>query len=171
MMGIKILNNSWGSHWYSQALFESIEDYGLNDGIFVAAAGNYQDNLEEIPYFPAAYDLDNIISVVASNSSDSIWINSNWGPYSTDLAAPGENIFSTLPNNNYGFMSGTSMATPFIAGAAALVKIVNSTYNVHQIKAQLLGSVDIKPSFLEKSLSNEIIVVSPLSLQGDPPAR
>lgn len=73
-----------------------------------------------IKYYPADYGLSNIISVTAIDPSTEVLSSSNYGTETVDIAAPGQNILSTLPNNNYGLMTGTSQATAFVSGAAVL---------------------------------------------------
>jgi subtilisin family serine protease len=93
-----------------------------NAGIlFVAAAGNEQSNSDVQRYYPADYNLTNIMSVTAVDPKRRVLASSNYGVRSVDLAAPGENIRSTLPGGKYGDMTGTSQATAFASGAAALL--------------------------------------------------
>jgi len=122
IMGVKISNNSWGGGGFSQALFDAIQNAGLNNGhIFVAAAGNSNQNTDIIPHFPSSYNLDNIISVAAITDSGAKASFSSFGANTVDLGAPGNLILSTAPGNNYSLKSGTSMATPHVAGVVALV--------------------------------------------------
>jgi len=89
--------------------------------IFVAAAGNEASNSDQKPYYPADYGLRNIVSVTALDSTMRILPSSNFGSQSVHLAAPGKGILSTLPGGKYGFMTGTSQATAFVSGVAALL--------------------------------------------------
>lgn len=116
--GAQIANCSWGNNHNSQFLYDAIKQSNM---LFVCAAGNDGDNFSEVKTYPAAYDLDNIISVAAMNRNGEISEFSNYGE-GVDIAAPGEDIYSTLPEGKYGYMSGTSMAAPFVTGVAALVK-------------------------------------------------
>jgi thermitase len=88
--------------------------------IFIAAAGNEKNNIKKVPYYPASYNLPNIVSVAAINNKGSLINKSNWGE-TVDIAAPGFNVLSTLPRNSYGNMSGTSMAASFVSGLAAII--------------------------------------------------
>ncbi len=148
-MNFPITNNSWGGGSYSQALYDAIDAY---QGLFVAAAGNnYLNNNDTNPVYPSSYTCDNIIAVANTNSSDALVSSSNYGLTSVDLAAPGYNIYSTIPNNSYGYKTGTSMATPHVAGAAALLKGYDPTLTTAQLKSFILNNVD-----LVSSLSNRV---------------
>ncbi|NPA06412.1 MAG: S8 family serine peptidase [Chloroflexi bacterium] len=142
--GVAIIatNNSWGGGGYSQALYDAI--YGsLTRGIlFIAAAGNESTNIDERASYPAAYDLPNVISVAATDAGDYLTSFSNWGKRNVDLGAPGLNILSTLPGNNYGSYSGTSMAAPHVTGVAALTKAYIPTASAEQIRNRILLGVD-----------------------------
>jgi subtilisin family serine protease len=124
--GARVANASWGTTNFSQALYDAIasaRDYGT---LLVAAAGNggsdvVGDNNDVLPYYPASYNLDNVIAVAAIDSTSKKTVFSNYGVNSVDLGAPGKAIYSTYPNNSYMNADGTSTATPHVAGTAALV--------------------------------------------------
>lgn len=124
--GIEVIvsNNSWGGSGYSSALEDAIKAQEESGILFVAAAGNDGEDNDSTPQYPASYDVDNIISVAATDRSDSLADFSNYGRQTVDLGAPGVEILSTYLSNdgNYKYMSGTSMATPFVTGAVALLK-------------------------------------------------
>lgn len=153
-MGVDVMSNSWGGFGFSQALMDTIS--AANDAgiLFVAAAGNNGGNNDANPFFPASYDVPNVVSVAATDHSDSKAGFSNFGSVSVDLGAPGVKIFSTLPNGTcancnstgYGYLSGTSMAAPQVSGAAGLIKAQFPSLTSNEIKTRLLGSVDITPS-------------------------
>ncbi|MES2962873.1 MAG: S8 family peptidase [Bdellovibrionota bacterium] len=120
--GAKIINYSGGGVNASQLEFEALR-YAARHGVLViAAAGNEKSNSDRHAYFPADYDLPNILSVTAINPSGRILPSSNWGERTVDIAAPGEDILSTLPDGTYGEMTGTSQATAFATGVAVLLK-------------------------------------------------
>ena len=108
--------------------------------ILIAAAGNQGNNTDTIPYFPASYDLENIISVAGTTSEQRLFLESNHGKKSVDISAPGENIYSTLPGGKYGFMTGTSQATAFVTGLAAKVMGLNSEAGFQEVKATIENS-------------------------------
>ncbi|MBL8821928.1 MAG: S8 family serine peptidase [Planctomycetia bacterium] len=153
-MGAMISNNSWGGGPYDQGLYDAIQSAGLQGHLFIAAAGNYGEDADESPMYPAAYDLDNIISVAATDHNDQLAYFSNYGANSVDLGAPGVNIYSTFPTyltdamwdygleTEYGAISGTSMATPHVAGVASLLRDLHPDWSPLQIKDQLLLTTD-----------------------------
>jgi subtilisin family serine protease len=142
--GAKIMSNSWGGGGFSQAMYDAIKAARDADILFVAAAGNNGANADTSPMYPAAYDLENIISVAATDRNDNRASFSNYGAVSVDLGAPGVSILSTYHNNNsaYATLSGTSMACPHVSGAAALVWAQHPALNYSQIKARILASTD-----------------------------
>ena len=121
MMGVRLTSNSWGGGGYSQAMYDAIADAQANGILFVAAAGNSSSNNDVSPHYPSNYDLDNVVSVAATDHNDALASFSSYGATTVDLAAPGVDIMSTFPGNNYGLLSGTSMATPHVSGALGLI--------------------------------------------------
>ncbi|MDX1812269.1 MAG: S8 family serine peptidase, partial [Gammaproteobacteria bacterium] len=140
--GAKISNNSWGGGAYSQAMFDAIQAANSAGHLFVTAAGNDGLNNDNTPSYPANYNLSNIISVAATDSNDNLASFSNFGSRTVDIAAPGVAILSTVRNNQYREMSGTSMASPFVAGAAGLLLSRNSSLTTLDIRSSLLDNVD-----------------------------
>lgn len=120
-MGANIINYSGGGILRNRLEEEAIK-YAASKGVLViAAAGNEGVNSDFFPFYPADYDLPNIISVGAIDRTGALLNVSNYGQGSVDIAAPGKNIYSTLPGGRYGYMTGTSQATAFVSGVAALM--------------------------------------------------
>ena len=139
--GVRVSNNSWGyTGAASQVLYDAIEAAGAAGQLVVTAAGNSSSDIDAIPEYPAAYDLPNIISVAATTQDDHLAVFSNYGAANVDVAAPGEHILSTLPGG-YGFADGTSMASPHVAGVAALLLAAHPTWTVSQIRDRILATV------------------------------
>jgi len=147
--GAKVLNNSWGGGGRSQALEDAIKYARDNGVIFVAAAGNNFSNNDSFPTYPANYEVENVIAVAASNSSDNAGF-SNFGRHTVDLAAPGSAIVSTVRNDLYRSFDGTSMATPHVAGACALVWAQFPSLNMNRVMIRVLGSVERNTNFADK---------------------
>jgi subtilisin family serine protease len=125
----------------SNSLAAQIERAREAEILFVAAAGNSGRNTDVAPVSPAGEEVANIIAVGASTDIDTLPAFSNYGPSSVDLAAPGVNILSTIRGASYGYGTGTSMATPHVAGAAALVLSVCGQ-STAALKETLLSTVD-----------------------------
>lgn len=138
-MGAKIINASWGGGGFSSALQSAIAQFKNAGGIFVAAAGNESSNNVTTPAYPANYT--GVISVGASTRSDTLASFSNYGT-NVDIVAPGASILSTLPNNRYGLLSGTSMAAPHVSGALALLWGQNTTLSASAITNALLNNTN-----------------------------
>ncbi|MCL2563807.1 MAG: S8 family serine peptidase [Oscillospiraceae bacterium] len=141
--GIRVTNNSWGGYANSELLRQAIANY---NGLFVAAAGNETNNNNTNPAFPASYNLPNIISVASTDEGDVLSYFSNYGSTTVHIAAPGGNILSTYGPNTYAYMSGTSMASPQVAGVAALLLSHNPNYTTDQMRVAILDSADRIPS-------------------------
>lgn len=140
--GAKVINASWGGYGFSQTLYDSIaaaRDAGI---IFVASAGNDNIDNDSMPDYPASFDLANIISVLATTSSDARASFSNYGLTTVDLGAPGESILSTYPGSQYAYFSGTSMAAPHVTGACALLLSANPALTYSQVKQILMDTTD-----------------------------
>ena len=155
--GARVVNASWGGPSFSQALYGAIRRAGERGTLVVAAAGNDGVNTDSRPDYPAAFDLPNIIAVAATDRTDRLLDFSNYGSKSVDLAAPGDDITSTVPTladpTGYAAFSGTSMAAPFVSGAAALYLSRYPTAGVDQIKAALLSTVDKLPTLSGKTVT------------------
>lgn len=146
-MGFPILNNSWGGGGFSQALADAIEAANQAGILFVAAAGNDSKNTDSSPNYPSNYTSENVVSVASSDDRDQLSGFSNYGRTTVDLASPGSDILSTVPNNGYQSFDGTSMATPYVAGVAALLKAQYPAIDHVSLKYRLMGGVDAKSAF------------------------
>ncbi len=153
MMGVNLTSNSWGGGGFSQALYDAIADAGAHNILFVAAAGNDGANMDVNPHYPSAYDLDNIVSVAATDHNDALASFSNYGLTTVDLAAPGVDILSTFPGNSYGSISGTSMATPHVSGALGLIFGRFPAIGALDAKSLLLNFADPIPSMTGKCVT------------------
>jgi hypothetical protein len=126
--------------------------------LFVAAAGNggadgVGDDNDAAGTYPCAYELPNVVCIAASDNRDQLADFSNYGATSVDLAAPGVDIASTWPGGTYSWSSGTSMATPHVSGAAALMWAAAPASQPMDIHAALLGGVDASPAFAGRTVS------------------
>jgi hypothetical protein len=140
-MGASVLNNSWGGSDYSSALNEAIA-YSYGKGaLFVAAAGNSGADNDASPEYPANYTVPNVISVAATTDYDYLASFSNFGASTVQIGSPGVYILSTVPNNGFATMSGTSMATPFVSGTAAQMKVASPDMLAYQMKQILLSQL------------------------------
>jgi subtilisin family serine protease/subtilisin-like proprotein convertase family protein len=148
--GARISNNSWSGADNSQVLYDAINNARAHGHVFVAAAGNDGTNTDVNPAFPSSFNLDNIVSVAASDRNDHLAGFSNYGAATVDLAAPGVDILSTTPFSSYSVFSGTSMATPHVAGALALVWGLHPTWSYRQVINQVLNTVDRIPALQGK---------------------
>lgn len=153
-------NNSWGGGGYSQLLYDAINRANEQGILFIAAAGNEGVNNDVSTSYPANYDLPNVISVAAINSSGGLASFSNYGATKVHLGAPGVGIISSVPFNKYASYNGTSMATPHVSGAAALYKSINPSATAAQIKAAILESVVPTPSLNGKTITGGRLNVS-----------
>ncbi|CAN2046882.1 serine protease [Candidatus Magnetomoraceae bacterium gMMP-1] len=176
LMGATLTSNSWGWSGESFELLKSA--ISCSNMLFIVAAGNESSDNDFLSNYPSGFALDNIISVAAVTHNDQLAHFSNYGAVSVDLAAPGVNIVSTRPNNStgldddfkapgcglssdyYGIISGTSMAAPYVSGAAALVYSKNPSMTWQEIKAALLDNVDRISSLNDKTLTGGRLNVS-----------
>ncbi len=138
--GAKVANNSWGGYGSSTALRTAI--CAASNMLVTAAAGNESNDNDSIPSYPASYDCSNVVAVAAVDNSDDLAYFSNYGSSRVDLAAPGVSILSTYMGSRYATLSGTSMATPFVTGAAALLFSYDSGLSMSDARDLLLDSVD-----------------------------
>ena len=132
-----------------------------SNALVICAAGNgdrlyhigLDTDIKANTQYPAGYDLPNIISVAATDRNDNLASFSNYGIKTVHIAAPGKEIYSTLPTNGYGFKDGTSFSAPMVAGVAGLLRSKHPELTNAQIKAAILNNVDKIPSLNVKVAS------------------
>jgi subtilisin family serine protease len=148
-----IINASWGSPVGNSVLRKSIEKAGAAGVLFVVAAGNDHEDIDKTPQFPASYDLPNVVTVASHNKDGNVSWFSNTGKQTVELIAPGSDILSLNTRGGYKSLSGTSMATPHVAGFAALLwqpleeQDVSRREAMGIVKAELYKSV--RPEHLD----------------------
>jgi len=158
-LNIVALNNSWGGGAYSVALQAAIARAAQVNILFIAAAGNSARNNDIAPFYPANYDTrggagyDSVISVAALSSAGSLASFSHYGATTVDLAAPGVSILSTAPSGQFRYLSGTSMATPHVTGAAALYASTHPRATAADIRAAVLDSTTATPALAGKCVT------------------
>jgi uncharacterized repeat protein (TIGR01451 family) len=144
---VRVLNNSYGGYGHSQAELDAILALNTSGILFVVAAGNDSTSNDQVAVYPANYDAPNVISVAATGQTDSLGNFSNRGRTTVHMSAPGVGILSTTPGNTYSYADGTSMASPQVAGAAALLCAKKPDVSVARMRNALLLSGEFS-SFL-----------------------
>jgi hypothetical protein len=140
-MGARVINASWGGIGYSKALEEAVRAAEAKGVLFVASSGNNKGDNDTTPRHPSNLRFSNVISVANINEQDQLSKSSNYGKVQVELAAPGENVYSTVLNNKFGNLSGTSMAAAHVSGVAALVLSVNPKLTAQELKRTLMETV------------------------------
>lgn len=137
--GARIANHSWGGPRRNPILEDVMKSSPM---LHVCAAGNSQKDSDIHHFFPAGFDAPNIMSVGASTRRDNALFFSNWGANTVDVHAPGARVYSTLPVHKYGELSGTSMASPHVAGVAALIADKFPEASNQEIKDRIMYGSD-----------------------------
>jgi len=150
--GIKIINCSFGSSSKSSALKDAVDYAQDHNALLVVAAGNDSENIDKHPLYPASYGDSNILAVAATTSDDTLASFSNFGSTAVDVAAPGDSIYSTYLGGGYRTLSGTSMAAPYAAGVAAILRKQESGATYGDLRYAIRHKVD-KPSALENKVA------------------
>jgi subtilisin family serine protease len=181
-LNIVATSNSWGGGGYSQALHEAIIRAANADILFVAAAGNLNRNNDSSVSYPANYNTavgtpnltaasyDSVISVASITSAGARSSFSNYGRTTVDLGAPGSAIISTTPNGTYSSLSGTSMATPHVSGAAALYAAMNPGLTAAAIKTAILNGTTFTSSLNGITVTNGRLDIGNLVGPPTPPS-
>ncbi len=149
---VRVLSNSWGGGGFSQALLDEINKANASNMLFVAAAGNSSANNDITPAYPASFNAPNVVAVAATDNTDALAWFSNFGPTSVHLGAPGVDVLSTIIGGLYDYFSGTSMATPHVSGAAALV-LSRCSLDTAALKSNLLNNVDLISSLTGRTVT------------------
>jgi thermitase len=154
--GAQIINYSGGGPSFSEEEYKALQKAERKGVLLVAAAGNEHSDtdIESNAFYPACYPLTNIISVTATDIQNRIVASSNWGKKKVNVAAPGERIISTIPGLQKGAMTGTSQATAFVSGIAALLLSKNPRLTPAQTKQFIESNVDFLQSLQEKVKSS-----------------
>lgn len=154
---LRVLNNSYGGGGFSQSFLDAINSLNQSGILFVAAAGNAPDSPEPnndlVPHYPSSYDAPNVIGVAATDSTDALASFSHFGATSVHIGAPGVGILSTTAGNTYSVFNGTSMASPHVAGAAALLLAANPNLTVTQLRSLLIFNGDLVGSLSGKTIT------------------
>jgi len=150
-INVRVTNNSYGGAGFSQSAFNAIQALGNADILFVAAAGNDAVDNFGTPHFPSSYELPNVLAVASTTSADGLSGFSNFGARVVSMGAPGSGILSTVPSAAYANFNGTSMSSPQVAGAAALVLSVNATIPVRNLRGVLAYTGDVLPTLLNRT--------------------
>ena len=148
--GFKIINCSFGSSSKSSSLHDAVDYAQDHNSLLVVAAGNDGENIDKHPIYPASYTDSNILAVAASTSGDTLADFSNFGSTGVDVAAPGDSIYSTYLGGGYRVLSGTSMASPYAAGVAALLRKQESDATYGNLRYAIRHKVDKPPALNDK---------------------
>ena len=167
--GARVVNASLGGPSFSRAEHDALA--AAPNTLFVVAAGNDGTDNDTTAEYPCDYDLANVVCVAASGHDDALASFSNYGPANVDLAAPGVDIASTWPGGRYALLDGTSMATPHVAGAAALLLAHDGTLTAAGLRAALLSSAEPVAALAGRVASGgRLDVAAALSVPPAPPA-
>ena len=151
---IVAINNSWGTRKYDLALLEQIEAAGREGILSICSAGNEAEDSDRSVHYPSGYESEYVVSVASSNADDQLAGDSNYGPGSVDIVAPGEGIESTKLGGGTASSSGTSMAAPHVSGAVALILSRSPNLPALKVRDAILKSADQLPQYKGRVSSN-----------------
>lgn len=145
--GARVANASWGSSAGSQAFQDALARARAAGLLLVCAAGNEASDNDAVPHFPSNYEDANVLAVGNMTRSEAVAGTSNYGLTTVDLFAPGSAILSTIPGSAYASYSGTSMASPHVAGVAALLLSANPSQSYMSVRSRILSGVETFPAY------------------------
>jgi subtilisin family serine protease len=173
--GVRVINASWGGDPYNQALYDAIEIAGESNILFCAGAGNDGNDNDVEPFYPSSYSNESLIAIAATDRNDELAGFSCWGSNTVDLSAPGVDILNTFLYNEYVYKNGTSMATPHVTGAAALLLSLDPSLHILTVKDAILKGTDPVPAMTGKAVTGgrlnvftAMLSLSPLVRYEDP---
>ncbi len=164
--GARVLSNSWGGGGYSEALKQAIVRANAKGILFVAAAGNDSADNDGWDHYPSNYDVPNVLAVAATDRNGDLAEFSDYGLKTVHIAAPGVNVFSCFTGNSYDVMSGTSMATPHVAGVAGLI-LSTGSYDAVTVKKKILNSARPLKSLEGKIMTGGLLDAYKAMIQKD----
>ena len=179
--GAKVINASWGFQDYlTPEEVQSLRDVLLaaeaEDVLFVMSAGNEYSDVDAGNTSPQSFELPNLLSVLATDDTDQKAVFSNWGLVGVDLGAPGVGIYSCMPGSSYGYMDGTSMACPHVAGAAALIWSFAPDMTYAEVKDVLMSTADSIPALnglcvtgARLNVHNAVLLLNPVDEEAPTP--
>lgn len=153
---VKIINCSFGDDIYVQPFYDAVDAARRQGILVVAAAGNSAHNIDQIPFYPASYNLANVIAVGAIDIDGQLWSGSNYGN-TVGVVAPGVAIESTMSSNVYGVGTGTSYAAPIVSGAAALIMTQWPNMTVEDVKRQVVQTTRITNALATETLGGGLL--------------
>lgn len=169
--GAKVINCSWGTEEESLALRDAIQRAGNAGILVVCSAGNSGQNLDTTPYYPASYNLNNLIAVASTDNTDQLASWSNWSSSAVTIAAPGVSVLSTKKGGGYEEVTGSSASAPLVAGMAGLILTVRPLLNAQYTKSMIMqGARPVAALFGKVSTGGVVSVSGGLSVLSTIPA-
>jgi subtilisin family serine protease len=157
-MKVDIINYSGGGLWPSDEERKALKLAEENGILVVAAAGNEKSNSDDKKYYPAGYGFSNILSVAAVDQSGHLLPSSNWGKLSVQVAAQGKQVLSSLPENQFGAMTGTSQATALVTRTAAMLMLQSSLYKNPKVIIRTIAKTGDPIKELKGKIKNPVVV-------------